>query len=271
MPDILAAHDRRARPNKRRSTRRARTARQQVELRQLADRSAVPDDPEQPRPGSRRASRQARRLRRHRQGRAQLGSLRHDSLGAEAPQGRRVAARAVRKARRRFPHARGCAARPDRELESRAALGDLGAFPRARPQGIDDVRPDDGGLLDLHRLAGHRAGHVRNLRRLRAHAFRRRCARTLDPDRGARRHGRRAAARGDDGGLLDARGRLRRVAHRLSPAHRLPGSQGDLARRGARDHRRGEPSEASRSRSACSAMPRTSSPSSSNASACRTW
>jgi hypothetical protein len=31
----------------------------------------------------------------------------------------------------------------------------------------DDVRPDDGRVLDLHRQPGHRAGHLRDLRRSR--------------------------------------------------------------------------------------------------------
>ena len=44
-------------------------------------------------------------------------------------------------------------------------VGDLGALPRARPQGPDDVRPDDRRLVDLHRQPGHRAGHLRDLRR----------------------------------------------------------------------------------------------------------
>ncbi len=41
----------------------------------------------------------------------------------------------------------------------------LGALQRARPQGPDDVWPDDRGKLDLHRHAGHPAGHVPDLRR----------------------------------------------------------------------------------------------------------
>ena len=81
---------------------------------------------------------------------------------------RRDAAGAVRQAGRRVPHPRGRAARADRQLQSGAALGDLGALQRARSQGPDDVRPDDGRLLDLHRHAGHRAGHLRDLRRDRA-------------------------------------------------------------------------------------------------------
>ena len=39
------------------------------------------------------------------------------------------------------------------------------AFQRARSQRPDDVRPDDGRKLDLYRHAGHRAGHLRDLRR----------------------------------------------------------------------------------------------------------
>ena len=46
----------------------------------------------------------------------------------------------------------GCAARADRELQHRAALGDARQIQRARSQGPDDVRPDDGRLVDLHRL-----------------------------------------------------------------------------------------------------------------------
>ena len=73
-------------------------------------------------------------------------------------------------------------------------LGHLGAFQRARSRGADDVRPDDRGLLDLHRLAGDRAGHLRDLRRGRAPAFRRRPRGALDPHGRPGRHGRRAAA-----------------------------------------------------------------------------
>ena len=57
---------------------------------------------------------------------------------------RRDAARPVGEAGRRVQDARGRAARADRELEPRPALGDVGALQRARPQGPDDVRPDDG-------------------------------------------------------------------------------------------------------------------------------
>ena len=60
------------------------------------------------------------------------------------------------------------AARADCQQQPRGPLGDVGRVPRARAQGPHDVRPDDGRLVDLHRVAGHRAGHVRDLRRGRA-------------------------------------------------------------------------------------------------------
>ena len=123
----------------------------------------------------------------------------------KAPGGRRIAAGPVGQAGRRVQDARRCAARADRELQPGAALGDLGALQRARPQGPDDVRPDDRRLVDLHRQPGHRAGHLRNVRRGRAPALRRRLVRQMDPDRGPGRHGRRAAARRDHGRRLDAR------------------------------------------------------------------
>ena len=50
--------------------------------------------------------------------------------------------------------------------------------------------------MDLHRHAGHRAGHVRDVRGGRARALRRLAARPARADRRLRRHGRRAAARG---------------------------------------------------------------------------
>jgi hypothetical protein len=39
-------------------------------------------------------------------------------------------------------------------------VGKLGHLPRARARRTDDVRSDDGGLLDLHRHPGHPAGHL---------------------------------------------------------------------------------------------------------------
>ncbi len=94
------------------------------------------------------------------QGRARLGIVRSHCRDADRARRRRDAARAVGQAGRCIPHARRCPARADRQLQPGAALGDLGALQRARSQGPDDVRADDGRLLDLHRQPGHRAGHL---------------------------------------------------------------------------------------------------------------
>ena len=110
----------------------------------------------------------ARRLRRHRPRRARLGQLRSHRRVAQEAGRRRDAARAIRQAGRHLPHPCRRAARAHRQFEPRARLGDLGAFPRARSARPHDVRPDDRGLVDLYRLAGHRAGHLRDLRRGRA-------------------------------------------------------------------------------------------------------
>ena len=66
------------------------------------------------------------------------------------------------------------AARAHRQLEPRAALGDVGQVLGAREGGPHHVRPDDRGLVDLHRHAGHPAGHLRDLRLGGARALRRR-------------------------------------------------------------------------------------------------
>ena len=73
-------------------------------------------------------------------------------------------------------------------------------FRELEAQGPDDVRPDDGRLVDLHRHPGHPAGHLRDLRRRPAA---RTSAAPTSPGRlvltgGPGRHGRRAAAGGDD-------------------------------------------------------------------------
>ena len=96
------------------------------------------------------------------------------------------------------------AARPHRELAARPALGDLGRVPPARGRGSDDVRPDDGRQLDLHRYAGDPPGDVPDVRSGGRAALRLGGSqRPDDPDGRSRRDGRRAAARGDDGGRGD--------------------------------------------------------------------
>ena len=107
------------------------------------------------------------------------------------------------------------------ELQPRRRLGDLAGVPPPRAARPDDVRPDDRRLVDLHRHAGHPAGHLRDVRRRRREAVRRHARRHPHPHRRLRRHGRRAAA-----GRHDERGRrahastsiprasARRVEHR---------------------------------------------------------
>ena len=109
---------------------------------------------------------------------------------------RRDAARPVRQAGRRDAHARVGAAGADRQLQPGRRLGDLAGVPPARAARPDDVRPDDGRLVDLHRHPGHPAGHLRDVRRGRRQALRRHARRHAHRHRRLRRHGRRAAARG---------------------------------------------------------------------------
>ena len=174
-PDQLA--ERPSRPASRRA-RDPRAARHERTAKSWLTEARAPDDPEQPRSRGRREPGGARRLRRHRPRRAQLGMLRRDPRGAARARRRRDAADPVGQARRRVQDARRRAARADRQLEPRAALGDVGALQRARPQGPHDVRPDDGRLVDLHRHAGHRAGHLRDVRRGGPPALRRRARAT---------------------------------------------------------------------------------------------
>ncbi len=60
------------------------------------------------------------------------------------------------------------AARAHRQRQPGARLGELGRVPPPRRPGPDDVRADDGRQLDLHRHAGHPAGHLPDVRRRRA-------------------------------------------------------------------------------------------------------
>jgi hypothetical protein len=94
-----------------------------------------------------------------------------------------------------FPHPQGCAARPPRQLQPRPQWATWEKFNELDRKGPDDVRPDDGRSLDLHRQPGHRPRHLRDLRRNGPPAFWRRPQGQVDIDRRARRHGRGAAAR----------------------------------------------------------------------------
>ena len=221
---------------------------------ELADGSAAAHAHEQPRSRSGGEAERARRLRRHRPRRARLGELRpHRRIPAQARR-RPDAAGAIGQAGRRVPHARRCAARADRQFQHRAALGDAGALQRARSQGPDDVRPDDGRLLDLHRQPGHRAGHLRDVRGDGAAPLRRQPRRQMDSHRRPRRHGRRAAAGRRDGGRLDAGGGMPAEPHRDAAEDRLSRCAGQVARRGAGHDRAVVPGEEAAVGRACSAM-----------------
>ncbi len=180
------------------------------------------DADEQPRPRGRRTPRGSGRLWRDRARGPLLGSLRRDSARAAQAQRRPDPSRAVGQAGRRFRHPRMGAARAHLELDARAGVGDVGRVPAPGSSRADDVRPDDGRLLDLHRDAGHPPGHVRDVRRDRAKAVRGHSRGHHHADRGPRRDGRSAAA-GDHAerrGCAVRRGRPR--AHRAPAAARLP-------------------------------------------------
>ncbi len=88
---------------------------------------------------------------------------------------------------------------------------------------------------------------------------------------GLGRHGRRAAARRDDGGRVDAGDRMPGLAHRDAPGDALPRHAGARPRSRARADRRRVRARASRSASASSAMRRKSCRSSCGAACARTW
>ena len=73
-------------------------------------------------------------------------------------------------------------------------------FNELERAGPDDVWPDDGRFVDLHRLAGDHSGHVRNVQRGGRKTFWRRPERQADRLRRHGRHGWRAAAGGDHDG-----------------------------------------------------------------------
>ena len=88
-------------------------------------------------------------------------------------------------------------------------------FRRLEQLGLTMYGQMTAGLLDLHRHPGHRAGHLRVLRRDRAAPLRRLAGRHDHADRRPRRHGRRPAAGGDD---ERRRGPLRRGGPGAHPA-----------------------------------------------------
>ncbi len=108
-------------------------------------------------------------------------------------------------------------------------VGQLGHFRELERQGLTMYGQMTAGLVDLHRHAGHPAGHLRDVRRARPPALRRHPARTGRADRRPGRHGRRAAAGGDDE-------RGRRAGHRGRPGARAAPARDRLCR--SHDRRR---------------------------------
>src|SRR6202167_5118946 len=101
--------------------------------------------------------------------------------------------------------------------------GKPGAFSRIGPKRSDDVRSDDRGKLDLHRLARHRARNLRDVRRGWTAALRRRSGWPMDFNRRAGRNGRGAAAgRKFRWSCLAERG-VPAVAHRIQNSNQVSG------------------------------------------------
>ena len=224
----------------------------EIKAQELDHRGRGSDADEQSRRRGRRGPAEPGRLWRHRPRSAQLGMLRQDRRDARAAGGGPDPARPVGQAGRRVPHAQGRAARAHRQLQPRAQMGELGGVQRARSQGPDDVRPDDRRQLDLHRHAGHRPRHLRDLRRDGPPALWRRPQGPLDPDRGPRRNGRRAAARRGDGRRALHRDRGARKAGSRSGSRRATSTG---ARPASTRRSRSSAPRPSRPASACSAMP----------------
>ena len=147
-------------------------------------------------------------------GRAQPRGAARDRAHAASARRRRDAARPERQAGRRVPRRTPGAPRvliANSLLVPRWATWD--EFRRLEADGLTMFGQMTAGQLDLHRHAGDPPGHVPDVRRRGRAALRlARPRRPDDPDRRARRDGRRAAARRDDGRRGDPlrRGRSRR-------------------------------------------------------------
>ena len=205
-----------------RTTTRAGTARLGVDLPRLAARSSDADVDEQPRSRGGRAAGRSRRLRRHGSRCPLVGRVRCDRADTHNARRRRDVARAVRQTGRCVPHPRVGAAGVDRQLQSRAGVGQLGGVPATRGDGPDDVRADDRRIVDLHRHPGNPAGHLRVLRRDRAQKVQRLAGRHDHADGRARWHGRRATVGGDDEWRRGVVHRRRCLASRSTCRDSLP-------------------------------------------------
>ena len=176
---------------------------------------------------------------------------------------RRDAARPVRQAGRRVPDAPGRAARPHRQRAARAGVGDVGQLPRSRAPRPDDVRPDDGRQLDLHRHQGIVQGTYETLAAVARRHFGGTLAGRLVVTAGLGGMGGAQPLAVDDERRRRAGRRSRSAADRAPPGDALPRRERPTAstkrstRVDALDARRRR-----RARSACAATPPT---------CCRSW
>ena len=148
-----------------RSRRGARAPRNRARVQGLASGGGPQDALQQPRSRGGRGPAAARRLRRLRAGGPEPRGAEGDRRDAPSARGRRDAARPEREAGRRVPNPRRRPARASGQLAPRAPIRDLGRVPPARGRGAHDVRPDDGGVVDLHRHPGDPPGHLPDVRR----------------------------------------------------------------------------------------------------------
>ena len=105
------------------------------------------------------------------------------------------AAHPVRQADRPAEDPRQGAAGHHGQLQHRRPMGEGRVVLRAREEGPDLLGRAHRRRLAVYRHPGRHPGHLRDLHAHRRAAFRRRPRRPVHPDRRARRHGRRAAAR----------------------------------------------------------------------------
>ena len=219
-----ARHERPLRQDRHAGHRHRRSPRHRPDLPWLAAGSGVPHAAEQPRPRSRGEPRAPRRVRRHGSRRPVVGCVPGDAAHADHARGRRDDARPVGQAGRRDAHPRVGAPGAHRQLEPRSRVGELGRVPPPRTSGPHHVRPDDRRIVDLHRHAGHPAGHLRVLRRDRSQAVRRHARRHAHDHCWRRGHGRRPAVGRDDE-------RRCRAGDRRRPAHAAAARRPPLPRR----------------------------------------
>ena len=97
--------------------------------------------------------------------RSQLAGIPQDRRGAEESGRRGNTLCSVRQGRLCSSDPQGSSQGDHRQFQYSALLGHAGELRQIRRDGSDDVWPDDGGFVGLHRYAGDTAGHLRNLRR----------------------------------------------------------------------------------------------------------